>query len=73
MNIDRLPADIVIAANRISDYVRETPLDFSSYFSDLSGANVYLKLENLQRRVEEMFYLVKVVLEYLVMEKNLHK
>jgi threonine dehydratase len=26
----------------------ETPLDYSPYFSELSGANVYLKLENLQ-------------------------
>ncbi|MBJ88733.1 MAG: serine/threonine dehydratase [Woeseia sp.] len=48
MNIDQLPAEIVIAANRIRDYIRETPLDFSSYFSELSGAHVYLKLENLQ-------------------------
>jgi threonine dehydratase len=29
-------------------YIRETPLDYSPYFSELSGANVYLKLENLQ-------------------------
>lgn len=48
MNTDKLPANSVLAANRISEYVRETPLDYSPYFSDLSGANVYLKLENLQ-------------------------
>ena len=48
MNIDRLPADIVLAANRINHYVRETPLDFSPYFSELTGVKVYLKLENLQ-------------------------
>lgn len=48
MNIDQLPANSVLAANRIAEYVRETPLDFSPYFSRLTGANVYLKLENLQ-------------------------
>jgi threonine dehydratase len=48
MNRERLPADIVLAANRISAYIRETPLDHSPYFSELSGANVFLKLENLQ-------------------------
>ena len=48
LNRDRLPADIVLAANRISPHIRETPLDYSPYFSELSGANVYVKLENLQ-------------------------
>ena len=48
MNRERLPADIVLAANRISPHIRETPLDPSPYFSELTGANVYLKLENLQ-------------------------
>jgi len=48
MNRDRLPADIVLAANRIAPHIRETPLDFSPRFSELGGANVYLKLENLQ-------------------------
>ena len=48
MNRDRLPADIVLAANRIGPHIRETPLDYSAYFSELSGASVYLKLENLQ-------------------------
>lgn len=48
MNKDRLPADVVLAANRIQTYIRETPLDFSPAFSKVSGANVYLKLENLQ-------------------------
>jgi len=45
---DLLPANSVLAANRIADYIRETPLDYSPYFSELTGANVYLKLENLQ-------------------------
>ena len=48
MNLERLPADIVLAANRIGPNIRETPLDYSPYFSEKSGANVYLKLENLQ-------------------------
>ena len=48
MNLERLPADIVLAANRIEPNIRRTPLDHSPYFSELSGANVYLKLENLQ-------------------------
>jgi len=45
---DLLPANSVLATNRIADYIRETPLDYSPYFSELTGANVYLKLENLQ-------------------------
>ena len=48
MNTDQLPANSVLAANRIGEYIRETPLDYSPYFSQLTGANVYLKLENLQ-------------------------
>jgi len=48
MNRERLPADIVLAANRIAPNIRETPLDHSPYFSALTGANVYMKLENLQ-------------------------
>jgi threonine dehydratase len=48
MNRQRLPADIVLAANRIGPHIRETPLDHSAYFSERTGANVYLKLENLQ-------------------------
>ena len=38
----------MLAANRIASYIRETPLDYSPYFSEITGANVYLKLENLQ-------------------------
>lgn len=48
MNRELLPSHAVLAANRIAAYVRETPLEHSPYFSELSGANVYLKLENLQ-------------------------
>ena len=45
---ERLPAEAALAANRIKSHVRETPLDFSPYFSERSGADVWLKLENLQ-------------------------
>lgn len=38
----------VDAANRIGTLVRETPLDHSQRYSTLVGAEVYLKLENLQ-------------------------
>lgn len=38
----------VEAAGRIRPYVRATPLDHSLYFSQLTGADVHLKLENLQ-------------------------
>ena len=48
MNRERLPANIVLAANRVAPHIRETPLDHSPYFSELTGARVYLKLENLQ-------------------------
>ena len=48
MNKELLPAHAVLAASRIASYIRETPLDYSPYFSELTGANVYLKLENLQ-------------------------
>ncbi len=36
------------AAERVVGRVRETPLFWSRHFSERSGANVYLKLENLQ-------------------------
>jgi len=36
------------AGVRIADFVRETPLQRSDYFSDAMGADVYLKLENRQ-------------------------
>lgn len=48
MDRNRLPADIALAANRIKDYVRETPLEFSPWFSEKAGAQVWMKLENLQ-------------------------
>jgi len=48
MRQELLPANVVLAANRIAPHIRETPLDYSPYFSDLIGANVFLKLDNLQ-------------------------
>ncbi len=48
MRQELLSANVVLAANRIAPHIRETPLDRSPFFSDLTGANVFLKLENLQ-------------------------
>lgn len=48
MKRELLPAQAVLAANRIGPYIRETPLDYSAFFSEQTGADVYLKLENLQ-------------------------
>lgn len=48
MDRTRLPADIALAANRIKSHVRETPLEFSPWFSEQTGAKVWMKLENLQ-------------------------
>ena len=48
MDKNLLPAKAVLAANRIDAHIRETPLDYSPALSEMSGANVYLKLENLQ-------------------------
>ncbi len=45
---DSIAEDATLAAERLSGYVVETPLVFSPQFSNASGANVWLKLENLQ-------------------------
>ncbi len=37
------------AATRIAALIRETPLEYSPLFSRETGAEIYLKLENLQR------------------------
>ena len=44
----RIIKEIEYAEARIRKYIRTTDLEYSSYFSDLTGANVYFKLENLQ-------------------------
>jgi threonine dehydratase len=36
------------AEQRIRPYIRETPVEFSSYLSNMGNCNVYLKLENIQ-------------------------
>jgi threonine dehydratase len=41
-------AEIIQAEQRIRPYIKETPLEYSLYLSQLSGAHVWLKLENLQ-------------------------
>lgn len=43
-----LTSEILTAAQRIYPIARETPLQFSPYFSEAIGANVSFKLENLQ-------------------------
>lgn len=41
--------DIKKAADRLKDVAKETPLELNNTFSCLSGSEIYLKLENLQR------------------------
>lgn len=41
--------EIKQAAQRLKDVIYKTPVAYSYSLSELSGANVYLKLENLQR------------------------
>jgi threonine dehydratase len=40
--------DIFDAQKRIRDFVRDTPIQYSSFLSDYCGGNVWLKLENQQ-------------------------
>ncbi|WP_255151600.1 threonine ammonia-lyase [Halorarius halobius] len=42
-------AEVLEARQRVSEVARHTPLDYSHTFSDRTGAEVHLKLENLQR------------------------
>ncbi|MCD6502678.1 MAG: threonine ammonia-lyase [Euryarchaeota archaeon] len=41
--------DILEAYERISPYIKRTPIETSRTFSDMSGYKVYMKLENLQK------------------------
>jgi threonine dehydratase len=41
-------SDCHAAAGRIAAHIRHTPVEYSHVLSEVSGANVYLKLENLQ-------------------------
>jgi threonine dehydratase len=40
--------DIVIAQHEIEPYIKHTPLSYSKFLSELSGGNIFLKMENLQ-------------------------
>jgi len=42
-------ADVVVARERIADFVHKTPVHSSSTLNALTSASVYLKCENLQR------------------------
>ncbi|NNE98147.1 MAG: threonine/serine dehydratase [Pyrinomonadaceae bacterium] len=44
----KIPEEVKKAYARISSHVRETRLEKSEFYNELSGANVFLKLENLQ-------------------------
>jgi threonine dehydratase len=46
--LKNLHQDVLVAAERIRDHVRRTPFDYSPPLSELTGADVWLKLENLQ-------------------------
>lgn len=43
-----IAADVLVAQDRIRPYLKETPLVRSAYYSELGGANLFFKLENLQ-------------------------
>ncbi len=47
-SVDSIARDAQLAAERLTGYIVETPLVFSPQFSNATGANVWLKLENLQ-------------------------
>ena len=53
-NLDSLPSSVEEAAKRIKGFTRMTPLEYSAYLSELSGAEVWLKLENY---LEDIFFL----------------
>jgi threonine dehydratase len=42
-------ADVESAVDRVRETSRRTPIDYSHTFSDMTGANVHLKMENFQR------------------------
>jgi threonine dehydratase len=41
--------DVLAARDRVSEVARRTPLEYSHTFSEMTGADVHLKLENQQR------------------------
>jgi threonine dehydratase len=48
VSIEDIAVAAKAAAERISELIRVTPLEYSPYFSQETGAEVYLKLENFQ-------------------------
>lgn len=62
--IEELPllSDIIHAQSVLKTIVKKTPLERSKSFSTISGANVYLKLENLQTtgsfKVRGAYYMI---------------
>lgn len=48
MNIVSIKDEVILAQRRVKKYVRETPLEYSPYLSDIGESNVFLKLECLQ-------------------------
>lgn len=42
-------ADVEAAVDRVRETSRRTPIDYSHTFSDMTGADVHLKMENFQR------------------------
>ncbi len=48
MALSDLQSECVAAARRLAGHVRHTPVEYSYALSEVSGAEVYLKLENLQ-------------------------
>ncbi len=48
--MNKLPelSDIIKAQSRLKGIVKETPLEHTKSFSSMSGANVFMKLENMQ-------------------------
>ncbi|KTG10750.1 threonine dehydratase [Haloprofundus marisrubri] len=42
-------SDVLAARERVNEVARHTPLEYSHTYSDMTGADVHLKLENFQR------------------------
>jgi len=40
--------DVIRAENRIREYIRKTPMEYSEYYSGVTGGKVFMKLESLQ-------------------------
>ena len=49
MDVQLTLPEVKRAAGRLAGVIHQTPLDYSRTFSDLTGSQVYFKLENLQK------------------------